>query len=285
MFTSGYGDQGAAFAVSHLWPNLVHYTSWLLEAQTAAAVAGAIALVLPWRRVWPDVEHRRFLAISATVVVTVWCFYCFYLVFDAWWYLRFMLPALPFIAIGLAALASAMRRAGGYRTSTTVTIVLALIVMTQYRHVVSNGGLTSWSNERRYVSVGRLVRAHTDDNSVIFGIQHSGSLRYYEGLTTIRFDNMDADALDVAIAWLSSHGIRSYLLVEEWEDEIFRARFSRQAAIARLDTPLVVYRGAGVTTLYDLSQAATAEPMEAAVSIEGLRSVRPAPPRPLVLLK
>ena len=274
----GHGDVSALFASSHFGPNLVRYSSWLLKSQTLMALAGMAAILVPWRRLWPDSKQRQFLVMPASVVVSVWLFYCFYLEFDAWWYLRFMLPVLPFIAIGTGAVVIALRRAGGHTISTLAAIALVLVVFTQYRFAVNHGVIDFWSGERRYVGVARLVRAQTDERSVIFSLQHSGSARYYGGRTTLRFDNLDRESLDEAVRWLSSRGLRSYLLVEEWEIAMFRERFNGQATLARLETPVAIYRGDRyAATLYDLSQAHAGGPQEIANPVEGLRSVGPAP--------
>jgi hypothetical protein len=280
----GHGDLSALFAPSHFGPNLVRYLSWLLESQTIMAVAGLAAIFLPWRRLWPRHEQRQFPLMPAGVVLSVWLFYCFYLEFDAWWYLRFMLPALPFIAIGTGAVVIALRRTGRHRIPTLVAIALVLVVFTQFRFAVNHGVIDFWSGERRFVGVARLVRAQTDERSVIFSLQHCGSARYYGGRTTLRFDNLDPESLDEAVQWLSSRGIRSYLLVEEWEIAMFRERFKGQATLARLETALAIYRGDRYpATLYDLTQPAAGEPQLIANPVEGLRSVGPAPPAQLLL--
>lgn len=281
---SGYGDVGAMFDSSHLWPNLIKYGSWLVESQTPAALVGVAALLLPWRRIWPEADHRRFLVVSAGSVVSVWLLYALYLEFDAWWFLRFMMPVLPFIAIGLAAVIIAIRRSSGPAGQAITAIVLVLIVFSQYRFAVNNGALGIWRDERRYVSIGRLVREHTDDNSMVISAQHSGSLRYYAGRMTLRFDNMDGESLDEAVAWLASRGVRPYLLVEDWEIPSFRSQFAGQATLAVLDTePLVVYRGPATAMLFDLTRRANREAFVFEDSMEGLRSAPPAPPARLVL--
>lgn len=281
--TSGYGDLTEAFARAHVWPNLVKYTTWLVETHTIAAVAGALALLLPSRRLWPDAVHRRFLAVSASIVVSVWLVYCLYIEFDAWWFLRFMLPTLPFIAIGTATIAVAIRRAGGRTTGAVVALGVLLVVMLQFRYAADSGASDFWRGERRYVGVGRLVRAETPENSVIFSVQHSGSIRYYGGRMTLRFDNLEGESLDGAVAWLSSRGVPSYLMAEDWEVTMFKDRFKGQTTLERLETPLVIYRGPATALLFDLDEAVTGKPKEVEAKIDGLRSALPAPAPQLVL--
>lgn len=272
----GHGDLNALFGWSHLLPNMMRYFSWLIESHTIAAVLGLAGIAWPWRRLWPDEGQRRLLALPLSVVISVWLFYGFYLVFDEWAALRFLLPALPFIAIGTGAAVVLIRRLGGSR-STLAAIALVLVVFAQYRFAVSHGVLDFWDGERRYVGVARLVREQTDERSVIFSLHHSGSVRYYGGRMTMRFDNLERESLDQAVEWLSSRGIPSYLLAEEWEIPMFKERFAGQGTLGRLETPTAIYQFKGYPArLYDLTQAPAGGVQQVPNSIVGLRSAPPA---------
>jgi hypothetical protein len=76
-------------------------------------------------------------------------------------------------------------------------------------------------------------------------MQHSGSVRFYSGRATLRYDLLDAAWLDRAIDHLESLGFRTYALLEDWEEEVFRERFGRQATQALGGGPLAVRRTAG----------------------------------------
>ena len=52
---------------------------------------------------------------------------------------------------------------------------------------------------RHEAPVGRLVRAHTERNSVVLAFERSGSLRYYAGRMTLRYDVLEPDWLDRAV--------------------------------------------------------------------------------------
>ena len=87
---SGYGELGALFTASHVLPNLRRYPRWMIETESPVI---ALALVAPWLcapRVRKSVAAWALLAFAAAT------FACYlpYVVFDAWWYLRFVLPAL-----------------------------------------------------------------------------------------------------------------------------------------------------------------------------------------------
>ena len=89
-FSSGYGDLGGAFAVSHAAANLRLYTGWWLESQGAL---GCLFLLALWRR---RTRVREFLVLLGYATCTG-LMYVFYLPFDQWWYLRFLIPAIPVV--------------------------------------------------------------------------------------------------------------------------------------------------------------------------------------------
>jgi hypothetical protein len=118
---------------------------------------------------------------------------------------------------------------------------------------------------------------------------HSGSVRYYGGRMTLRYDMLDQAWLDRSLAWLEQHGAHPYLLVSDWEIPQFLGRFERQEAAGQLARPPVFrYQGqAGEIFLFDLapklpprSEAAT---VMVADEIDDLRSAPPVAPPALVL--
>ncbi len=118
----------------------------------------------------------------------------------------------------------------------------------------------------------------TDAQSVILSRQHSGSVRYYGGRMTLRYDDLDPQWLDRPVAWLAERGVRTYLLADVWEMVEIRKRFQGQRALEHLDRPPVVdYRGPTNVLLYDLSRASDGPSRIAWESYADLRSVSPVP--------
>ena len=60
--------------------------------------------------------------------------------------------------------------------------------------------------ERRYATIAELVAAQTEPSALILASIHAGSLRYYAGHATVRFDILDPDWLDRGAAWLNERG-------------------------------------------------------------------------------
>jgi hypothetical protein len=210
-----------------------------------------------------------------------------YLVFDVWWYLRFVIAALPFILLGVAALASALMRAGKPVLTAAVTIAVVALCVRDLRVAESVAVFDLWRGDLRYVMMGKLVKTLTDETSVIYSMQHSGSLRYYGGRLTLNYANLDRDWLDRSVAWVKEHGSHPYVLLESWEVEPFRKQFAGQKTLAILDTPpMFKYVGGALITFYDLDP-----PPDRPVTTwnitetytDRLRSTRPAPAPRIVL--
>jgi hypothetical protein len=281
-FATGY-DLTDGFAFAYVWTNLKHYAGWLVTAESPLALAGLAVLAIPSRRVWPSPRAARARLLFLGVALVVWAIYLLYVPWDAWWYLRFLLPTWPLAALGAAALASLLAGPVGHAAQVGPAGRPARVVAASV--VVAIGAHGMWQAYRRetfsvargeakYVEVARTVESITDRDAVIVSAQHSGSLRYYAGRLTLRWDVGDVAWLDRTVEWLAAHGHHPYLVLEPQEIAELRARYGPANAVARLDwTPLVVFRG-GAVVMYD---ALRREKTGAAVSQPELRAVRECP--------
>src|SRR5260221_4691369 len=112
---SGYGPVDALFRWGYLSANLIRYSSWLVELHSPAIL---LALLAPWFLA-ADAARRRLSVFLLIVSATIALCYLFYVPFDHWPFVRFLLPAIPLllilssgVAIRLAAsLPAGMRRA------------------------------------------------------------------------------------------------------------------------------------------------------------------------------
>jgi hypothetical protein len=278
-FASGYGPLDTAFAWAHVWPNVGRYTRWFIESQTWLGVAGVIAIAVPLHRLWPFVVDRRVFLLFGAMVGLVVAQYLAYLVFDTWWFLRFLLPCWPYVCLGLAAVLLAGARHGRAIVALASIWMIVVFGLYQVRSASKLAAFGAWEGERTYPDIARVVRDATPEASVVFSLIHSGALRYYGGRVTLRFDSLDADWLDRAVEWLSARGVRAYALLEPWEVPEFEARFKGQRAAADLDKQVaLVYRGINTIRLYDLSGPAAQPPREVVrVDPATLHAVPPVP--------
>lgn len=241
-FVSGYGTLDSLYGWEHLAPNLDRYPRWLLGAETPVVLLALAAPIVLWRR--PRTAH---LAATPRAIAVAWiCFiaavftsYMFYIPFDEWWYLRFVLPAFPpmlvLVSVLLVAIAS---KSGSARVPLTAVIVAAL-AWRGFDYAVDRSALAFREGERRYVAIGEYIARTLPDRAVLLAMQHSGSVRYYSGRLTIRYDWIPPGWLDAVIRELRARGYHPYIVLEEWEEPAFKARFKGQSPLAALDWPPV----------------------------------------------
>jgi dolichyl-phosphate-mannose-protein mannosyltransferase len=251
-FTSGYGSLADMFSWAHVLPNLRRFIAWIVETQTPLALLGIAALIVPLRRIWPAVADRRLFVIIAMFVALLWAQYSAYLEFDSPGYLRFLLPGWPFMMVGLAAVLVAAGRAHP-RVGPAAAIGIASFLGLWSLHVANGRDVFEQRQAARHEApIGRLVREHTTRNSVVLAVHRSGSVRYYAGRMTLRYDMLDGDWLDRAVAWLSERDVHVYALLDEREAAETKQRFAGQKRAEAFDRPVLTYRPAS-TSLYDLS--------------------------------
>lgn len=283
-FITGYGDVGLLFSWRNLLPNFRQYAAWLTETQGFAIWLGVAVLLVPLRVVWARAP-RADLAAWAAFCVLLWVEYSLYSAWDAWWYLRFLLPAYPFILIGLgqiAVTAARRRRVLGIAG----VVLIALLGWRGLAMAVDRGVFTSRWGASKYVTAARVVRDATEPSSVVLSMLHSGSLRFYAGRMTANFDSVETGDLDLLVAWLADRGIHAYALLEDAEVDSWRGHFDADSRLRRLDwPPLREIRGAVRMRLFDLTSRDAAPTMVVSFEPDDLDSARPIPIRGFHLQK
>jgi hypothetical protein len=251
--SSGYGDLNSIFSLSRIPANAVRYATWLAATQTPLAFAGLLAALWPSRLIWPAPGANSRALLLSFVVFAVAVSYFGYQPFDAWWYLRFLLPAWPAVFLGLGILLT--RPLNHLRPSMAALLILGVAALGVHTHEIGvrQSIYTTGAGEHKYDAAALLARDHTEPGSVLFSMQHSGSARYYAGLKTLRFDNVPPEWLDRAIDWCAEHKAHPYALLDEWEIDAFRKRFGGTSARGALPgAPVFVYKAATTVYLYDL---------------------------------
>jgi hypothetical protein len=278
--TSGYGDLGDAYAWSYVLPNVGRYGAWLVSTQTPLAVAGLIALFVPAELLWPRPAARRARWLMALVAIAVWISYLLYVPWDAWWYLRFLLPAWPMMAVGTATVLAALYRARPFALRAAAVIVAIALGAFGVYQAAARDTFRQAFGEGKYVEVSRAVDSITPPDAVIVSGQFSGSLRYYAGRLTLRWDYLDPRWLDRAVEWLTARGHRVYIVLEEPEVEPFRSRFAAANAAGHVNwPPLVSFRG-GAIKLYDAVERTRFERPVMQPELRAVRDCTPMRPQP-----
>ena len=230
-FRSGYGDLDKMFSAAHVRPNLERYLQWSIESHTILIVS---ALAAPFALRRSD-SSRTAWWLLAFAVATLAC-YLPYVVFDAWWYTRFLLPALlPWLVLTAAVLVTAIEALPSAAKFPSFMLAAATAV-TLFLHTAStHDAFRIRDLEWRFRSVGEFVASMPADAAFIT-LHHSGSIRFYASRSTVGWADVDKGRLDDAVAFLRRHGRKPYLLFERWEEPQFRERFGGER-LGSLDWP------------------------------------------------
>jgi hypothetical protein len=234
---SGYGRISAFYAWSHAVPNLRHHWAWMIELDSAVILLAVAA---------PFVARTKTIAAAmlAFFFALLGC-YLFYLVYDTWPFFRFLLPGIPLLLV----LASTVIASIATRLPQSLRGVFMFLLCTLSpiagllaadRHTVFD----IQRSERRYVTVGEYIGATLPPNAVVLTVIQSGSVRLYGRLPTLRWDKLEPERLDATLDGLRAAGYDPYLLLEDWEDAIFRARFGTASVAGNADwQPAIEYYG------------------------------------------
>src|SRR6185436_7397434 len=159
----------------------------------------------------------------------------FYLPFDEWWSLRFLLPAFP--ALCVVASATIFRGAASLPPQSRAAAIGAVVAFALWWSVDSarRHTATESSEDLRFAAIGRALPQAVPPRSVVFAFLHSGSARYYADRLTIRWDLIEPSRLDAAVAVTQQRGYATFLLIDVNEEDAFRARFAGASRLASLD--------------------------------------------------
>lgn len=228
--SSGYGSLEAIFSLANVPANAQRYLAWMLETHTPLWLLALPALVLvrSWRT-----------ALLGGVILANIVAYLPYTVFEEWWYLRFLLPAIPLLLVltfaGLEAALLRLPAIGRWRSYATAAVGVLLCAIF-VREARERQAFELERLESRYVTAGRFVADRLPENAFVITSWQSGSVRYYSGRRTLVWDVLDPAWLDRAIVFAREQGFEPYLLFERWEEQEFRRRFSA-SAVGALDWP------------------------------------------------
>jgi hypothetical protein len=260
---SGYGRASDLYTLSVVPANLWRYASWLVQSQSVAVFLALVPLLVrPARPLWLT---ARVVVPASAFVVILSVSYLIYFQFDVWWYLRFLLGAFPILFILMAsALAWLTRLAPPAVALPGLVLVVAMIAWHCVRFLLATPGLEAWSGEARYVAVAQYVRQQLPSNAIVIGMQHSGTMAFYSGRTTLRYDFLPRQRLPSVIDWLTANGFRPYIVLDEWEEPEFKRRFAGQSdAISRLDVPVIAETTWAITVrVYDPAAAPGSRPLQ-----------------------
>ncbi|MDO8678821.1 MAG: glycosyltransferase family 39 protein [Acidobacteriota bacterium] len=229
-FTTGYGSTEVLFSWAALPENADIYArqSWRALGGLWLVAAGAGAWVMRGPRT------TAILAVAAAVALP----YLFYIRFDHWETLRFLLPGLVPLTILVAAGVAMVARTIRVPVVTGIVIVLfAGAFAVRSERLMRESSVWDIQNlEARYPLVGQWFQVNTPPTSVALASQHSGSLRWYGDRQTVRWDLLAPEELIPTVRELEAHGAIVYAALEGTEQPAFDAKFSKELAQLSVDS-------------------------------------------------
>jgi hypothetical protein len=241
---SGYGSLQELYGWKHLLPNLARYPRWLLETQTTVVLASLVAPIM--LKVRP---HARSLSSEPREVAIMWLWfiagvflsYLFYLHFDGWFWLRFVLPAFPSLFVLMAIGLTAMFAHWDFQARLLgVTAVIGALAWNGVAFSLDKGLFDARKGERRHIALSEYIVNRLPPRSVFLSMYHSGSIRFYANRITVRYDFIPHENLDAVIADLQHLGYHTYIVLEDWEEAQFRARFRGHSPLGALNWPPIL---------------------------------------------
>ena len=240
-FRSGYGDLGLLFSWSHVGPNLVQYARWTAGAHTAVI---ALALLGP---VVLAEKRREAICLLLFAFATLAC-YLPYVVFDAWWYQRFLLPGIvPLLILTAAVLTRALARLEPAARVVGFVLVIFGLPLSYVHTAVERDAFRLKAFEARFRTAGQYA-ARLPEASVFITASESGSVRFYAGRPTAVWLGIAPGKLAGALDFFRSKGRKPYLLIESGEERAFRERFASEKLgslewppVAEIDRTVRIY--------------------------------------------
>lgn len=231
---TGYGRAADLFGVANVWPNATRYLRTLLETEFGLPILGLLGPLAVPRR------HRPAAWLAVAVSLSIAGVYLLYRPYEEWWYLRFLLPALvPLTALAVVVVARGLLLLP-LGTVPRVALGVALAAALGWFGVQTARERQAFDLhrlERRFRLAGAVARDQLPPNAVFIGIWESGSLRHHAGRTSVLWDSLPPDWLDRATDWLTARGLDPFIVVEQWEEPIFRERFEGKSSLGALDWP------------------------------------------------
>ena len=247
---SGYGAAGELYKWANVWPNVKLYSAWLWQSQSLFVLLALLPLLPLFGRPF----NRQAILLCVLTMAGTFACYVSYAQFEVWWYLRFLLPAAGAFAVliagGLASMSQVLPRPFGVIAAGVALWMMCASTLT----FASGAGVFGRmrEGERRYIDIGEFVARELPENAALLSMQHSGSLRFYSGRMTLRYDWVKKEwAKDVPAA-VERAGYHPYLMIDDFETAQVREQFGIPAG-APLPWPVRVgMRELGGLSVYDL---------------------------------
>lgn len=216
-FKSGYGPLSEMVTLSNINERLPHYSMWLAILFPLFFPFGLIGL--SERSVSPRVR-LALLAWFAPFFV----FYCFYSPYEAWWYTRFLLPAVPPVILLLCiAFGHQGKQYPLVRNAGAIAVTLLVIAA----GLGTGAYFEPWDvadGEAVYREAVLKFRPLLPRDGVVLATQLSGALFYYAGHGVTRLDYLDPSKFEQVREAARIRHIPIHAILFRPEEDLLRER-------------------------------------------------------------
>ena len=204
---SGYGSFEVFFATAHIPASLVDFTRWL------AVLLPAVLLILPLAALFVGEFRNRYLAALAVWFgAVIGLFACVGFSHEAWWSLRYILPAIPALILaallGLQALAYRIPVSQRPALHTAAAAFLTLWAVAGCVYWTKKLGVYDGKvHEQTYADATRAARDTFPQDALVVSSATCGAVYAYTNFAILRADLVDAPSF-ARIAALAHAGGR-----------------------------------------------------------------------------
>ncbi|HEX2860068.1 MAG TPA: hypothetical protein VHN79_00425 [Lacunisphaera sp.] len=231
--TTGYGDVSPLFAAKNVAITLRHYALWIPVVASPLVLAAA---ALPWT----GLDRRKKYTLVAWSLPILLFYSAYECTHETWWYLRFILPALP--ALGIAAalalqrlnyptwyLASRLLPAGAAPELLargrvlSVPVILLLGLGAAWWQMDWTGRLRAAKieqDERAYPLAGRWLAANLPANALLVAHQISGAALHYADLPSLNPNLLTPPVAARVDKWAREHRKVMYAALYPYEEDV-----------------------------------------------------------------
>jgi hypothetical protein len=192
---SGYGAIGEEFHSNLVTGTLAFCARWLPLA------IGPVVVLAPLVLGAFAARTRVALGLVAWAVAYIAFYLPYRWTHEDWWFLRFLLPAVPALVlsslIGLEHIAGKLQgRVPRPWLGCSLVLLLVGSVGVSLHEIRSFHAVDIGRGEMKYGRIGDWLKAHVPENSALIAMQYSGSDYYYSHYIVIRADELDPRTSD-----------------------------------------------------------------------------------------
>jgi hypothetical protein len=161
--------------------------------------------------------NRRLLLVCILLVFLG--FFAWYPIDDTWWYFRFLLPAMPAVAVLETSFLLHFISTGQLKRWHIALLMsgFAVFAWNSINYADTNLVFELQKGEAKFPKAAQMVIRHVKLPALILARQHSGSLRFYTGIPTTRCDLTSGKGHLEKIQTIKKAGGHVYLLLDHSE--------------------------------------------------------------------